>query len=199
MIAHLRGRVLRRTTDTVVVDVQGVGYVVHVTAGTPIAAVGESMSLHTSLQVREDSMTLYGFADEVGLELFQLLLTSAGVGPKLAMAALGTHRADVLMSAIATGDVATLTAVPGIGKKVAERLVLELRDKVGLPTTPDAAGNGVSGIATTVQGEARAALASLGYRAGEIEDALASVQPHEDLDGLLRATLGVLGKSVATR
>lgn len=197
MIAHVRGRVLRRTPDRVIVDVNGVGWLVHVTSGATIPAVGESVALFTSLQVREDSMTLYGFADERGLELFELLLTSAGVGPKLAMAALSTHRAEILTSAIATGDLATLTAVPGIGKKVAERLVLELRDRVGLPV-----GGGPSdGVAagTTMAAEARAALASLGYRAGEIEDALATVGDHNDLEGLLRAALGVLGKAVAAR
>lgn len=198
MIAHLRGRILRRGHDTVVVDVNGVGYLVHVTAATAIPPRGETVELFTSLQVREESMTLYGFADQAALDLFELLLTSAGVGPKLAMAALATHRADVLTSAIATADVATLTAVPGIGKKVAERLVLELRDKVGLPTT-EAATDGTSIAGVTVVGEARAALATLGYRAGEIEDALAAAGPHDDVDGLLRAALGVLGKAVAAR
>jgi len=198
MIAHVRGRVLRRTADTVVVDVNGVGYLVHITGGTPIPPAGESVALSTSLQVREDSMTLYGFADEQGLALFELLLTSAGVGPKLAMAALSTHPANVLTSAIATGDVATLTAIPGIGRKVAERLVLELRDRVGLPVSAAGPADGVA-PGTTPASEVRAALASLGYRAGEIEDALAAAGDHDELDGLLRAALGVLGKTVAAR
>lgn len=198
MIAHLRGRILRRTPHTVVVDVNGVGYLVHVTGATAIPPRGETVELFTSLQVREESMTLYGFADLATLDLFELLLTSAGVGPKLAMAALATHRADVLTSAIATADVATLTAIPGIGKKVAERLVLELRDKVGLPTE-HASADGTPTAGITVVGEARAALAALGYRAGEIEDALAAAGPHDDVDGLLRAALGVLGKAVAAR
>lgn len=198
MIAHLRGRVLRRTADAVVVDVNGVGYLVHVTGAMAVPPRGEPVELFTSLQVREDSMTLYGFGDETGLSLFELLLTSSGVGPKLAMAALSTHRADVLTAAIATGDLATLTAIPGVGKKVAERLVLELRDKVGLPATDN---DGVEGAVpgTTLLGEARAALATLGYRAGEIEDALAAVGHHDDLDQLLRAALGVLGRAVAAR
>jgi holliday junction DNA helicase RuvB len=131
VIAHLRGRVAHRTATDVVVDVQGVGYLVHVAAGERVPPHGELVELHTSLQVREESMTLYGFLDRGSLTLFELLLTSSGVGPKLALAALGTHRPDVLRTAIASGDLPTLTAVPGVGKKVAERLVLELKDKVG--------------------------------------------------------------------
>ena len=119
MIAHVRGRVSHRGTEFVVVDVGGVGYLVHVASLDRVPPRGEDVELHTSLQVREDSMTLYGFPDRADLELFDLLLTSSGVGPKLALAALRTHRADVLRTAIATGDVATLTAVPGIGKKSA--------------------------------------------------------------------------------
>lgn len=193
MIAHLRGRVAARSASTVVVDVQGVGYLVHIASADRIPPRGEPVELHTSLQVREDSMTLYGFPDRAGLETFELLLTSSGVGPKLALAALATHRPDVLRAAIASEDVATLTAVPGIGRKVAQRLVLELRDKVGgaggeLPATGTSAD-----VAHTPLGEVREALVSLGYGAGEVQTALADLDPDGDVPELLRRALRTLG------
>lgn len=177
MIAHLRGRVAHRDSGAVVVDVQGVGYLVHVTPGDRVPPRGEPVELHTSLQVREESMTLYGFTERASLQLFELLLTSSGVGPKLALAALGAHRPEVLRTAIATGDLATLTTVPGIGRKVAERLVLELKDKVGAVAgvlAPAGDGGGAGGD-RSVLAEVRDALFGLGYSAGEIQTALAAV------------------------
>ena len=201
MIAHVRGRVAHRSSDAVVVDVNGVGYLVHVAALDHVPPRGEVVELHTSLQVREDSMTLYGFADRTALELFDLLLTSSGVGPKLALAALRTHRSDVLRAAIATGDVATLTAVPGIGKKSADRLVLELRDKVGagFDVAPD--GVVVDGHAapSTPLGEVRDALASLGYSAAEVQAAVADLDPDGSVNDLLRRALRSLGAATGGR
>jgi Holliday junction DNA helicase RuvA len=195
VIAHLRGRVAHRDAGTVVVDVAGVGYLVHVTPGERIPARGEPVELHTSLQVREESMTLYGFGERSGLALFELLLSSSGVGPKLALAALGTHRPDVLRTAIAGGDVATLTAVPGIGRKVAERLVLDLKDKVGGPTGGELAASAGSDPATL--DEVRDALLGLGYSAAEVQQALRSVltdgDATPDTSTLLRGCLRHLG------
>lgn len=199
MISHLDGSVAARDAGSVVVDVRGVGYLVHVTPGERIPGRGERVHLHTSLQVREESMTLYGFAERSTLVLFELLLTSSGVGPKLALAALGTHRPEALRTAIATSDLPTLTRIPGVGKKVAERLVLELKDKVG--ALPDAvvgdpvaapAGTGAASAAVT---DARDALLALGYTGAEVTDALARVAPSDDDDTqrILRAALGVLG------
>jgi holliday junction DNA helicase RuvA len=183
VIAHLRGRVVHRSVSDVVVDVHGVGYLVHVPAGERVPPQGQTVELHTSLQVREESMTLYGFLDRGSLTLFELLLTSSGVGPKLALAALGTHRPDVLRTAIASGDLTSLTAIPGVGKKVAERLVLELKDKVG--SVGAGAPTGVAGGTATADphavAEVREALVGLGYAATEIQAALAALGP---LDGL---------------
>jgi holliday junction DNA helicase RuvA len=197
VIAHLRGRVAHRTATDVVVDVQGVGYLVHVAAGERVPPHGELVELHTSLQVREESMTLYGFLDRGSLTLFELLLTSSGVGPKLALAALGTHRPEVLRTAIASGDLPTLTAVPGVGKKVAERLVLELKDKVGSVGAGVAVGasGGTAAAEPGTVAEVRDALVGLGYAAAEIQAALAALGP---LDGLatpelLRQALRQLG------
>ncbi|MFA9445691.1 Holliday junction branch migration protein RuvA [Egicoccus sp. AB-alg6-2] len=199
MIASLRGRVAHRDTSTVVVDVGGVGYLVHVTPAERIPARGESVELHTSLQVREESMTLYGFAERSMLQLFELLLTSSGVGPKLALAALGTHRPDVLRTAIGGGDIATLTAIPGVGKKVAERLVLELKDKVGGVTGGQLAGVSVDGPDADLLTEARDALLALGYSSGEVQQALGAVGADGGLPAdaqvtdVLRACLRHLG------
>lgn len=196
MIAHLRGRVVHREPGSVVVDVGGVGYLVQVTPGERVPARGEQVELHTSLQVREESMTLFGFTERASLRLFELLLSSSGVGPKLALAALGTHRPDVLRMAIGGADIATLTQVPGIGKKVAERLVLELKDKVGGPLGGElaaASGDGV-GADRSVLGEVRDALLSLGYTAGEVQTALVAVDAGEGATTaeLLRQALRVL-------
>lgn len=195
MIAHVRGQVSHRGSDLVVVDVGGVGYAVHVASLDRVPPRGEMVELHTSLQVREDSMTLYGFPDRTGLELFELLLTSSGVGPKLALAALRTHRADVLRAAIATGDLTTLTAVPGIGRKSAERLVLELRDRLGADGFDGPNGVVVDGATamTSPLGEVREALGSLGYSAGEVQATLALLDPDGTTSDLLRQALRHLG------
>lgn len=195
MIAHLHGRVAHRSASDVVVDVGGVGYLVHVPAGERVPPQGQPVALHTSLQVREESMTLYGFLDRGALTLFELLLTSSGVGPKLALAALGTHRPDVLRTAIASGDLTSLTAIPGVGKKVAERLVLELKDKVGgLGGAPTAVAAATAGEDPHAVAEVREALVGLGYAAAEIQAALAALAaggPLGDLDtsDLLRRAL----------
>jgi holliday junction DNA helicase RuvA len=196
VIAHLRGRVAHRDGGSVIVDVNGVGYLVHVTPGDRIPPRGEPVELHTSMQVREESMTLYGFTDRTSLGLFEQLLTSSGVGPKLALAALGTHRPDVLRTAIAGADLATLTAIPGVGKKVAERLVLELKDKGGGP-----AGGELSAVAAGADpgtlDEVRDALLGLGYSAGEVQQALGAVVADGAIDAptseLLRRCLRHLG------
>jgi len=196
MIAHLRGRVSLRRPDAVVVDVNGVGYLVHVASLDRVPPRGDEVELLTSLQVREDSMTLYGFPDAAGLELFDLLLTSSGVGPKLALAALRTLRPDVLRTAIATANIDTLATIPGIGKKVAQRLVLELRDKVGASADLVMDDAGVTNGQLTPLAEAREALRALGYSAGEAQSALADLDHDADTSTLLRQALQRLGSGV---
>lgn len=200
MIAQLRGRVAARSRDTVVVDVHGVGYLVHVPASMAdrVPARGEEVELHTSLQVREDSMTLYGFPDRSARELFELLLTASGVGPKLALAALSTHPAGALRAAIADGDVDTLTLIPGIGKKSAQRLVLELREKLGGDgdaLLDDAGGYG-GGAGRPVLSEVRDALLALGYTPGEAHDAMSGLDADGDGDvgALVKTALKRLGR-----
>lgn len=189
MIALLRGTVAARGVGTVVVDVAGVGYVARVTHAVP--PPGREVQLHTSLQVREDSFTLYGFADEGARDLFELLLTAGGVGPKLAVAALATHPPGALRDALADGDLDALVLIPGIGRKSAQRLVLDLREKVGGISAEPVVAAGVGGSDT--RSEVAAALGALGYGAGELRAALAEVGPDDDVQSGLRAALKTLG------
>lgn len=190
MIAHVRGTVAHRDTEIVVVDVGGIGWLVRVADVGAVPPVGEEVVLHTSMQVREDAMDLYGFADRDGLATFDLLIQANGVGPRLALAALRTHRPTVLRDAIALGDATTLTAVPGIGKKVAQRLILELGERV---TAMDVGGAGTAaapaGADTTVMGEAQEALAQLGYTAVEVRAALAGAPAGGSVEDLVRHAL----------
>jgi len=194
VIALLRGEVVDRSDGSVVVDVHGVGYRVLLPAGIAIPLPGREVTLHTSLQVREDSMTLYGFLERDELRLFELLLTSSGVGPKLALAALTALRPAVLEAAIAEGDLAVLTGVPGIGRKVAERLVLELKDRVG--TTIGAPTGSAAAVDDGSVAAVREALAGFGFSPVEIRAALTQLEAvaGEDSGALLRRALRVLGR-----
>lgn len=191
MIALLRGRVADRSSTSVVVDVQGVGYLVHVVDVSRVPPRGEPVELHTSMVVREDAMTLYGFADRGARDLFEVLLSASGVGPKIALAALATHPADALRRAVADGDVDALILIPGIGKKSAQKMVLELRDKLGGDAGADVIGAG-EGV-TTALGEVRDALAALGYTPSEVHEAVAGLDTDGDPADLLRQALRSAG------
>ncbi|WP_213454304.1 Holliday junction branch migration protein RuvA [Rhizomonospora bruguierae] len=198
MIASVRGRVATVTPDAAVIEVGGVGLSVHCSPGTLAGLrAGEQARLATSLVVREDSLTLYGFADDDEKYLFELLQTASGVGPRLAQAVLAVHSPDTVRKAIGNGDTATLTRVPGIGKKGAERLVLELRDRVGpVPVGAD----GAAGVTTGAWGDqVRQGLTGLGWSAAQAEQAVAAVA--ETVEGtpppvpvLLRQAIRLLGK-----
>lgn len=194
MIALLRGQVIDRSDGAVVIDVQGVGYRVLVPGGAALPSPGRDVTLHTSLQVREDSMTLYGFLERDELRLFELLMTSSGVGPRLALAALTALRPVTLEAAIADGDVAVLIGVPGIGRKVAERLVLELKDRVG--SAVGAPAGTAAAVDDSSVNAVREALAGFGFTPVEIRSALAQLELVEDEDsgGLLRRALRILGR-----
>ncbi|GAB11089.1 Holliday junction ATP-dependent DNA helicase RuvA [Gordonia araii NBRC 100433] len=195
MIASVRGPVLDIALDHVVVDCAGVGYRVLVTPAT-ISALsrGSEATLLTTMIVREDSMTLYGFTDGAARDLFVLLQTVTGVGPRLAMAALAVHEPAQLAAALASSNTKALTSVPGIGKRVAERLVVELRDKVGTVTA--GAGPAVAGT-SGVADEVTEALVGLGFPTASAEKAVASVltaEPEADSAAALRASLALLGR-----
>jgi Holliday junction DNA helicase RuvA len=181
MIASVRGRVAAVAPDGAVIEVGGIGLAVSCTPGTlATLRLGSDARLATSLVVREDSLTLYGFVDDDARQLFELLQTASGVGPRLAQAVLAVHSPDTVRRAVAAGDLATLTRVPGIGRKGAERLVLELRDRIG-PVVGDG-GAAAPGTGATAWGEqVRQALVGLGWSAGQADQAVALVA--EDLDG----------------
>ncbi|MFC7550965.1 Holliday junction branch migration protein RuvA [Plantactinospora sp. GCM10030261] len=199
MIASVRGVVAAMSPDGAVIEVGGVGLAVHCAPGTLAGLrVGAAARLATSLVVREDSLTLYGFADDDEKQLFELLQTASGVGPRLAQAVLAVHPPDVVRKAIANADTGILTRVPGIGKKGAERLVLELRDRIGpVPVGLDgAAGATTGGWSEQVQ----QALVGLGWTAAQADQAVAAVA--ESLDGpvppvpvLLKQAIRLLGRT----
>jgi Holliday junction DNA helicase RuvA len=194
MIASIRGEVLDMALDHVVIEACGVGYRVNATPST-LATLrrGAEARLVTAMIVREDSMTLYGFADADARDLFSTLLSVSGVGPKIALATLAVHDAPALRQALADGDVTALTRVPGIGKRSAERMVLELRDKVG-PVGP------ITGLPTTnghtVRGPVVEALVGLGFAVKQAEEATDKVlanDPEANTSNALRSALSMLG------
>lgn len=179
MIAYLSGRVAAVGPDLAVIDVGGVGYAVQCTPGT-LATLrpGEQARVPTSLVVREESMTLFGFADDDERDVFELLQTASGVGPKVAQAMLAVHDPDALRAAVAGEDLAALMLVPGIGKKGAQRIVLELKDRLGparSPGTPTRAAGAAGVAAEPWRDQVRDGLVSLGWSAREAEDAVAAV------------------------
>ena len=196
MIASVAGTVLSLQADGVVVRVGGVGLSVQTTPGTRARLrVGDEAVLSTSLVVREDSLTLYGFADDEERELFELLQTASGVGPRLAQAVLTVHTPDTVRRALLTEDLAALTLVPGIGRKGAQRMVLELKDKVvgTAVATPVAAQPGWRDTLSQ-------ALVGLGFPASSADDTvvrLAQAHPgadDADVPDLLREGLAMLGR-----
>ena len=173
MIARLRGRPVANTPEGLVVDVGGVGYVVAATLSAVRAADGAGeVALHTYLHVREDALQLYGFSDAAERELFVQLLSVNGVGPKVALGIVSGSPAADLRRAIVLEDSARFQAIPGIGKKTAERIVLELKEKLGDAPVPISSAGG-----TQPHLVARDALVELGYSVGEAEQALAVVDP----------------------
>lgn len=197
MIASVRGPVLSIGLDHAVIEVNGIGMAVYATPAT-LAGLrrGEEAPLWTSLVVREDSLTLYGFADAEARDLFGLLQTASGVGPRLALAALAVLDPDQLCHAISDGNVTVLTQVPGIGKKSAERLVLELRDKVGALSADEPASSGEADQGR-LRSEVSDALVGLGFSAKQaeqsVEAVLATDGSDEDTSAVLRKALATLG------
>ena len=200
MIASVRGRVASVAPDGAVVEVGGVGLAVQCTPGTLAGLrVGADARLATSLVVREDSLTLYGFADEDEKQLFELLQTASGVGPRLAQAVLAVLTPDAVRKAVAAGDTATLTRVPGIGKKGAERLVLELRDRIG-PMTGPVGLTGAGPVVGAWPEQVRQALVGLGWTVGQADQAVVAVADTVDGDVppvpvLLKQAIRLLGRT----
>ncbi|WP_433791121.1 Holliday junction branch migration protein RuvA [Actinoplanes sp. CA-252034] len=199
MIASVRGVVTAILHDSAVVEVGGVGMRVLCTPGTLAGLrIGAEARLATTLIVREDSLTLFGFADEDEKQLFELLLTANGVGPRIAQAVLAVHQPDVVRRALAGGEVAVLTAVPGIGKRGAEKMIVELKDKIG---PVHLIGTGSAGLLNGGwQEQVRQGVLALGWTASQADQAVAAVT--ETIDGeappvpvLLRQAIRLLGKT----
>jgi Holliday junction DNA helicase RuvA len=203
MIAFVRGRVAQVGPTEVVVDVGGVGLTLQCTPSTAASAqVGEQVQLPASLVVREESLTLYGFADDDERAVFELLQTASGIGPRLAQAMLAVHSPDDLRRAVATENLVALRKVPGIGTKGAQRIVIELKDRLGPPRSHPAGATDRPGTAADGwQGQVHAALLGLGWSGREAEAAVDEVAPlvgdgvdGADVPGLLRAALRTLAR-----
>jgi len=196
MIGSLRGTVLERSGDTsVLVEVGGVGYVVTVTPRTLAELEPSSpVFLYIHHHIREDAQTLFGFRQRDERSTFEILVATHGIGPALAMAILGTHAPSALVDIVATNDQGALTLVPGVGKKTAERLLVELRTRLNLPMLdPVGVGGGGGGGGNTVVSDVREALAGLGYGPEEVRDALRELPSTGDASTLLRDALKLLG------
>ena len=192
MIERLTGTVAAKTGESVVVDVAGVGFLLEVSAITlrDVPAVGGATTLFAHLHVREDALQLFGFSTEEERELFRLLLSVSKIGPRLALAALSIRRAPDLKRALAAGDVALFSSVPGIGKKTAERIILELREKMGdLAVTGGAAVAGAAGLEEGSLPLARAALVELGYSVLEADKLLSPLDGSQPVEELIRQAL----------
>ena len=199
MIASVRGTVLHVGLDRAVVEVGGVGMLLHTTPGTASTLRrGQEAALSTTLVVREDSLTLYGFANDDEREVFEQVQTVSGVGPRLALAMLSVLAPDRLRAAISGADIATLTKVPGIGKKGAERMVLELRDKVARPASTGQPAPAASAAGAAWREQVTEALVGLGWSGKQAEDAVGRVAdgagPDPNVSEMLRAALRELGR-----
>jgi holliday junction DNA helicase RuvA len=202
VIAFVSGRVADLTLSSAVLQVGGVGLELNCTPRTlATLRVGTETTLPTSMVVREESLTLFGFLDDDEKQVFEMLQTASGVGPKLAQAMLAVHTPEDLRRAIGTEDVKTLTTVPGIGQKGAQRIILELKDRIGPPT-----GGGASRPVAVGQGDAwrsqvQAGLVGLGWSAREADRAVDAVAvdadgaERPDVAALLRAALRALSKA----
>jgi len=199
MIAHLRGKLLSKHPNQVVVETAGVGYEVNISVPTfsDLPAAGSEVALHIHTHVREDLIALYGFSQLAEKHLFEKLMTVSGIGAKLAITILSGMAADEMTGAIRGNDLARLTRIPGIGKKTAERMVLELRDK--LPPTASVSAPSVPAM-SEVEEDVLSALMNLGYQRAAAERALASVarngknEKAGSFDAMFREALASLSK-----
>jgi Holliday junction DNA helicase RuvA len=199
MIAHLDGVVSAVAPEGAVIDVGGVGLLVQCSPGT-LAGLrpGERAKVCTSLVVREDALTLYGFGSDDERNTFELLQTASGIGPRLALAMLATFSPDGLRQAVAASDVTALTRVPGIGRKGAQRIVLELAGRLGSPGDGAAIFRAVNGQVSW-RDQVRTGLVNLGWQPKDADEAIAAIEPEEhdgevDVAGALRAALRMLGR-----
>ena len=193
MIAHLRGKLISKHPNQAIVEAGGVGYEVNISIPTfsGLPALGADVALFIYTHVREDALALFGFLRSEDKQLFEKLLSVSGIGPKLAITILSGMAADAMVAAIKGNNLAALTRIPGVGKKTAERLVLELRDKLDAFTAPAAIA-----AVSPVQEDVISALLNLGYQRGLVEKTLAQMgnAAGESFDSLFRKSLAALAK-----
>ena len=198
MIARLRGTVIEKSLSYAVIDVNGIGFGCGISSNTsaalPAPGSPEEAMLYTYLQVREDSLMLFGFATQEERDAFELLIAVSGVGPKLALAVLSTFNAQELARVIAQSDEKRMSSVPGVGKKTASRLLLDLKDKfkgIAVPFAGETAS--IPSVSDTVQHDAEAALLSMGFSPQGCEIALAGYNGADDASAMLKFALKRLG------
>jgi Holliday junction DNA helicase RuvA len=194
MIGHLQGRVFKKSLNVAIVDVGGVGYQLRMPL-SDLARLGEpgsEVGVHVHTHVRADAIELFGFLEEQSLGLFERLIGISGIGPRLALTLLSGMEPEILVRAVRSGDVPSLTRVPGVGKKTAERIVLELKDKLAKDTAP--AQGPLPGMPPME--DLRSALENLGYKSAQVDKAIAGLSESElqsgDLQTLVRKALGQL-------
>lgn len=196
MITHLSGTIEEVRLDKATIEVAGVGYTFFATPDTlSTLEVGKQVKILTHLVVREDAWLLFGFAGRDGRDIFSTLITISGIGPKLALAALAVFSPDELRAAVSRGDLAALTQIPGVGKKSAQRILVEIGDKLGEPAGEQTEASG--GIGSAGREEVCHALEQLGWRTPLAQKAVkeaAEVNPQAQVPELLRAALQLLGK-----
>ena len=185
MIGSIRGKIISKTEKYVVAEASGVGYKINISPDTlaKTKSVGEEIFLHTHLHVREDALDLYGFINHEELEFFEMLISVSGIGPKGALSILGISSIETLSKAISSGDTSYLTKISGIGRKTAEKIVIELRDKVGKD----------EGVSLQGEMDALEALKSLGYSQNEAREALKKVGGELSTNAKIKAALKILG------
>ncbi len=197
MIGYLRGKIIRKRPTSILLDVNGIGYNINVPISTfdKLAAEGELAELYTHLSVREDAMNLYGFSTEEEKAIFELLIGISGIGPKLALGILSGIQSKDLVEAIRAHDVPRIVSIPGIGKKTAERLIIELKDKIGSVTEVETTG--LTSEAYSIKNDAIAALVSLGYNSKKAEVTISHVlnqSPDLQLEEIIKRALTGLNK-----
>jgi Holliday junction DNA helicase RuvA len=188
MIASITGVVSNKEQQSLVVEAGGIGYKIFTTQALAASTrIGENIRLQTYLQVREDAMVLFGFAQKSELEFFEMLITVSGVGPKVALSILSAGNLDMIKDAIAAGDVAVFTKVGGVGRKTAEKIIVELKEKVG------ALGYATAGAASVSSDLLIQALEQLGYSNKEVREVLPKVKRDGSVEDQLRQALRILG------
>jgi len=193
MISHLRGTLLEKHPNQIVIDVHGVGYevTIPVSAYSSLPEQGAPVRLHIYQHVREDILALYGFLTKDDKTLFEKLIAVSGIGPKLAITILSGMAADEMVNAIRGNDIARLTRIPGIGKKTAERMVLELRDRLAVEKHGETAA---APAMSAAEEDVLSALVNLGYQRAAAEKALASIPRTGQFDAMFRQALAALSK-----